>query len=299
MSIIDFLIDLFTAKKLKNYKSVQIGQTQAWYGRANAWPLDRSILRKELNAMAKAGVSGYLIEMSGWGRYKNQQWTDKWIKEVEEEYNWLLSSCRKRNIYLFVSIVNDNMGHNKYGDKGPLLEKVYGMAQKLVEIVKKGGSKGVYVQPVAETQTAAGKRFDQYCVATLGSRGFRLVYNGSGGHPSGAASGFQHFAVHPSKVSAANPSNAFVVSDHGLIIRELANGKLEGPGNPGTVMKWASMCRNKGCPVVGYYAFKYQKYDEGTINALGKGIKRECKAADGAVEEEDLFPVDPAAVEGD
>lgn len=250
---------------------VQQGATQAWYGRVNRWMLSRDTLVKELNAMAKAGVQGYMIEMSGWGRYNNQQWTDKWVKEVEREYLWLLGQCRARNLKLFASVVNDNMGQGKYGDSGPRLEKVYPMAVKLLDVVRKGGSKGVFVQPVAETQTAAGRKFEQEAVKRLG--GFQLVYNGSGGHPGGASGGMQWFAVHPGKVAMECARAALVISDHGLIIRELANGRLDGPGNPAKIEEWAKRCRKKGNPVCGYYAFKYDKFDKPTIETLGKAMK--------------------------
>lgn len=276
-NIIAWVTGLFNRTRLR---PLAIGGTQAWYGRVNRWMLSRSVLVRELNAMARAGVSGYMIEMSGWGRYSNQQWTDKWLKEVEREYNWLLGQCRARRLWLFVSIVNDNMGQGKYGDTGPKLEKVYGMAQRLVDIVKKAGKRNVFVQPVAETQTQAGKRFEQECVARLG--GFQLVYNGSGGYPKGAAGGFQWFAVHPGKVNQPNPSNALVVSDHGLIIRELANGSLDGPGNPAKVSEFARLCKVKGCPVCGYYAFKHEKFDGKTIEALGKAMSsREAEDVNG------------------
>ena len=79
-----------------------------------------------------------------------------------------------------------------------------------------------------------------------------------------------------------NPSNALVVSDHGLIIRELANGSLDGPGNPAKVSEFARLCKVKGCPVCGYYAFKHEKFDGKTIEALGKAMSsREAEDVNG------------------
>ena len=261
-------------KTKKKYDQPAIGNTQAWYGRVNRWATSKSILTKELDQMAKSGLSGYLIEMSGWGRYSNKQWTDAWTKEVKEWYEWLLEECRTRKLWLFVSIVNDNMGKGKYGDTGPTLEKVYPMAQKLVQIVKGCGNKGVFVQAVAETQTAAGKKFEQYVISELGPKGFNLVYNGNGGHPSGAIAGMQNFAVHPSKISQKDSKAAFVVSDHGLIIRELnIGGGLENHGDPNKVKAWATNIKNVGNPVCAYYAFKVADYDGDTIKALGSILK--------------------------
>ena len=271
--IISFFKKLFgLTPKLKKYHPFAIGQTQAWYGRVNYWPISHLTTTKELNAMAKAGVAGYMIEMAGWAGSTGKQWTDAWIKDVEKEYNWILDECRDRNLYLFVSVVNDNMGKGKYGDTGPTLDKVYSTAQKLVGIIKKAGSKGVFVQPVAETGTSTGKKFESYTVSEL--KGFNLVYNGNGGHPSGPAGGMGFFAVHPAKISESVPKAALVISDHGLIIRELnIGGKLEGHGDPAKVTKWASNVKVKGSPVCGYYAFKVQDFDGDTIKALGSVLK--------------------------
>ena len=254
------------------YAPVKQGCTQFWYGRVNRWAVSKDTLKKELDLMAKKGLSGYLIEMSGWGSYKNKQWTDKWVSEVKSWYTWLLTECRSRKLWLFVSIVNDNMGKGKYGDTGPSLEKAYSCAQKLAKVVKAGGKDGVYVQPVAETQSASGKKFEQYCIKQLA--GFKLVYNGSAGHPKKAIAGMQNYATHPSSISASNPKDAFVVSDHGKIIRELnIGGGLENHGDPSKVRAWAKKVKSQGCPVCAYYAFKVKDYDAGTIKALAEAIK--------------------------
>jgi len=271
----DMVLALLGLKRARDrYAEVKIGKTQGWYGRVNRWAVSKDVLKKELDQIVKRGCSGYLIEMSGWGSYKNKQWTSKWVDEVKEWYGWLLSECRARKLWLFVSIVNDNMGKGKYGDTGPTLEKAYSCAQKLVDVVMAGGKDGVFVQPVAETQTAAGKKFEQYCIQKLVGKGFKLVYNGSGGHPTKPIAGMGYYAVHPSKIAATNPKDAFVVSDHGLIIRELnIGGGLENHGDPNKVRDWAKRIKAKGCPVCAYYAFKVADYDGDTIKALGEALK--------------------------
>ena len=253
----------------KAARKIERGKLQAWYGRVNAWPKDRSITVKDLNAMKKYGLSGYMIELSGWNRYRNKQWTDKWLSEVKSEYTWLVKQCRARGLWLFVSVVNDNMGQNKYGDTGPKLEKVYSKAQELVKIIKGVGASNVIVQPVAETQTSAGKKFEQYCIQQLGGK-FQLIYNANGGSPSNIAPGFNFRAIHPSAISKKVAADAFAISDHGLIIRELAvDGGLESKGNPTKIAAWKQNVKSWGCPVIGYYAFKYDKFDEAAIKAMG------------------------------
>ncbi|MBQ2033266.1 MAG: hypothetical protein II217_02670 [Alistipes sp.] len=250
---------------------IEQGNTQTWYGRVNRWPTSRETLRSELNLMKECGVSGYMIELAVWNGV-DDKWSDEWIARTEKSYRWLLRECRKRKIWLFVSIVNDNMGKGKYGDTGPALEQVYNQAKQLALIVKKYGPKGVIIQPVAETQTSAGQRFEQECKTELEE--FTLVYNGNGGHPKSTPEGFHFRAVHPSHIASNVADDALVISDHGLIIRELAidNG-LESKGNPTKVEMWAEKLRQQGIAVVGYYAFKYSDFDHDTIRALGDAVK--------------------------
>lgn len=250
---------------------IEQGNTQTWYGRVNRWPTSRETLRSELNLMKECGVSGYMIELAVWNGV-DDKWSDEWIARTEKSYRWLLRECRKRKIWLFVSIVNDNMGKGKYGDTGPALEQVYNQAKQLALIVKKYGPKGVIIQPVAETQTSAGQRFEQECKTELEE--FTLVYNGNGGQPKSTPEGFHFRAVHPSHIASNVADDALVISDHGLIIRELAidNG-LESKGNPTKVKIWAEKLRQQGIAVVGYYAFKYSDFDPDTIRALGDAVK--------------------------
>ena len=250
---------------------IEQGNTQVWYGRVNRWTMSRQVLRNELNLMNECGVNGYMIELAVWDGV-DDKWSNEWIGRTQKNYRWLLRECRKRKIWLFVSIINDNMGKGKYGDTGPTLEKVYESALQLASIVKRGGSKGVIVQPVAETQTPTGQRFEQECRKIL--ENFTLVYNGEGGHPKSTPEGFHFRAVHPAHIVSSVADDALVISDHGLIIRELSiDGGLESRGNPQKVSMWVKRLQQQGVAVVGYYAFKYDKFDPATIRALGEALK--------------------------
>lgn len=250
---------------------IEQGNTQVWYGRVNQWTVSRQILRNELNLMKECGVNGYMIELAVWDGV-DDKWSNEWIVRTQKNYRWLLRECRKRKIWLFVSIINDNMGKGKYGDTGPTLEKVYESALQLASIVKRGGSKGVIVQPVAETQTPTGQRFEQECRKIL--ENFTLVYNGEGGHPESTPEGFHFRAVHPAHIVSSVADDTLVISDHGLIIRELSiDGGLESRGNPQKVVTWVKRLQQQGVAVVGYYAFKYDQFDPATIRALGEALK--------------------------
>ena len=250
---------------------IEQGNTQVWYGRVNQWTMSRQILRDELNLMKECGVNGYMIELAVWDGV-DDKWSDEWIVRIQKSYRWLLRECRKRKIWLFVSIINDNMGQGKYGDTGPALESVFDSAQQLVKIIKKCGHKGVIVQPVAETQTPAGRRFEEYCTQEL--EDFTLVYNGNGGHPKTTLEGYDFRAVHPSHIVSSVADEALVISDHGVIIRELSiDGGLESKGDPDKVKSWVKRLQQQGIAVVGYYAFKYDQFDPATIRALGEALK--------------------------
>lgn len=266
--IISFLKNLF--KKHGSLKSIEVGKTQVWYGREGQWNTDLKLLSKELDVMEKYGVTGYVIEMIGASPNK---WTDKWNKEIKEAYEYLLSECRTRNMWLHVSIANDNLGKGKYGDPGTrTIATEMTRFKYFCKIVKDNGPKNVVVQPVAETQTAGGKQFETYCKNEL--KGFLTCYNGNGGHPSGT-NGMTYYAVHPSKISAKNPNNALIISDHGQLIRELnQGGTLYQHGDPNKITTWVKNNKAIGVPVIGYYAFEIKDLDEGAIKALGKALKQ-------------------------
>jgi len=252
---------------------IEQGKTQTWYGRVNRWTLSKQTLKDELNLMQECGVSGYMIEMACWGRYSDcEPWSEVWIKQIEKSYRHLVKECRRRKLWLFVSVVNDNMGKGKYGDKGPKLEAVYDSALQLIKIIKKYGHKGVIIQPVAETQTSAGQRFEQDCLREL--KDFSLVYNGNGGHPSHTPEGYHFRAIHPPHIVSSVDNDALVISDHGIIIRELSiDGGLESKGDPRKIQMWVNRLQKQGVAVVGYYAFKYTDFDPEAIRALGCVLK--------------------------
>lgn len=257
----------------------ELGKDQlVMYGRVNTWAMGKSNLEKDISAIRDEDVDGYMIEMMGWARY--DAWTSDWMKQTEEQYKTLLDLCRDNGKWLFVSIVNDNMGSRavvgdeplpkKYGDPGIKLSQVMPQAQQLCQIVKKHGKDNVIVQPVAETQTSAGVQFEQYCLQQLG--GFIMVYNGGVGRPNTIPGGFQYRAWHPFKITDNPPKDSFVVSDTGSIILQLGYG-YDGVAKPDTLEAWARRMRQIGVPVVGYYAFQFNGHDKEAIKALGRSKK--------------------------
>ena len=249
-------------------------EKQVWYGRVNDWK-NLKATEKDIICCMNNGVAGYMIELAGDipGKKGPQPWTDAWLKDIEEKYKKLVKMTRSAGLWLFVSIVNDNMGQGKYGDKSPKLEKVLAMAKSLALIVKKNGKLGVVVQPVAETQTTAGNIFEKYCRNELYN--FPLVFNGNGGFPTGTC-GFNFRAVHPSSTTKQCPSDAFVISDHSKLIKELAQGETyDGTIREDKCNTWFyTVFHISKCRVIGYYAFLRTKHDKKTITTLGKFLKK-------------------------
>lgn len=271
-SIIYFFNKLFGIDA--GQKSISYTSKQVWYGRVNDWK-NLKATEKDIKLCMKRGVRGYMIELAGDlpNSGAKKAWTDDWFSEISAKYKKLVKMTRAAGLWLFVSIVNDNMGQGKYGDTSPKLEKVLPMAQSLALMVKKNGADGVIVQPVAETQTNGGRIFEKYCGGELYN--FYLVYNGEGGFPK-SPGGFQFRAVHPSGTKVKCPGDAFAISDHSALIRQLARGgAMDGVANAGKVAEWAeTVFKNSNCRVLGYYAFLRSQHDKETINILGDLAKQ-------------------------
>jgi hypothetical protein len=262
-----FILAYFSSCNSIHVKSIGNG-FQTWYGRVNNWN-DLATTREEIAACHKYGVDGYMIELAGCKGEPDNQWTKTWLKDTEQNYKQLVKACRINHLWLFVSIVNDNMGQHKYGDKQPKLEQVMPMAQQLAQIVKKYGHKNIIVQPVAETQTASGEYFQSYCIQEL--KDFPLVYNGNAGWPTESIHGMSYIAVHPGDINDNIPAGAFTISDNGSIIRQLSiNDSYDGKANPQTLIKWATHVKSCHSPIAGYYAFQRHDFDPDAIKALGK-----------------------------
>lgn len=257
-----------------NVRPIRQGDTQPWYGRVNYWANSKSLVKKETRTMRRYGTSGYIIEMAGWAGSANNRWTEDWLREIDNRYKHLVRHCRKNGLWLFVSIVNDNMGTGKYDDPGIPLSEVFPQAQQLCQIVKKHGNKNVIVQPVAETRTPAGQQFETYCLQNLSE--FIMVYNGDYGRPDSMPQGYDYKAYHPHRTVDAVPSEAFIISDTGSIILELSiDSTYDGKGNPDKLKEWFKLVENRNQPpVCGYYAFKRKDFDKESIKALGEAGKK-------------------------
>ena len=246
------------------------GRLLTGYGRVNCWASGgKQALRRDICRCAANGVAIYHIEMAGWAdtsAYRLVVGSDERMRETKALYTFAVGLCRSFGMWMFVSIVNDNMGSRKYGDPGVPLSKAMSEAADLAACVRNRGKDNVLVQPVGETQTAAGAAFTAYCLRDL--HGFTFV-NNAGSRPSSSA-GMQHFAWHPFKTAdiAKAPRGALIVSDTGSIIQELGHG-LDGAGKPDHLKAYVAACRKAGARAAIYYAFKRRAHDSAAIEAMG------------------------------
>ena len=253
--------------------AVRQGKTQVWYGRANAWAAGGlDALRADVEACAAAGVSGYMIELLGWGAVTTTD--DEALKETTADaYANLVSWCRSLGLWLFVSVGNDNAGFGGYGDRGVPLSTQTELLDWAIDLVRSHGAANVIVQPCAETKTATGAWLEARCAERLA--GFTLVNNGNGGRPAQAASWAEFRVWHP-LLGSDNPPDALIVSDSGDLIRILASDhSLDGPGDPERLRAWVHLVKANGCPVAGYYAFLHAQHDAPAIQALGEALREE------------------------
>ena len=250
---------------------IHAGETQAWYGRANAWAsAGLDALRTDVDACADAGVTGYMIELGGWGAstvFEN----DAAKAATEEAYGKLVGWCRSRGLWLFVTVGNDNAGFGGYGDRGIPLSKQTDTLEWAIDLVRSNGAQNVIVQPCAETKTATGFWLEERCAEQLDS--FTLVCNGTGGRPAQTTPWASFRAWHP-LLGEDSPPDALIISDSGDLIRLLSrDGSLDGPGDPDKLRAWVRRVKAKGSPVAGYYAFRNAQHDAPAIQALGEGLQ--------------------------
>lgn len=247
------------------------GETQAWYGRANTWAsAGLDALQDDIDACADAGVSGYIIELGGWGA-TTVFGNDAAKAATETAYAKLVGWCRSRGLWLFVTIGNDNAGFGGYGDSGIPLSAQSDWIEWAINLVRSHGAQNVIVQPCAETKTAAGFQLEARCAERLD--GFTLVCNGNGGRPAQTAPWASFRAWHPLVGTDDYPPDALIISDSGGLTRLLArNGSLDGPGDPDKLRDWVRIIKANGSLVAGYYAFRNAQHDAPAIQAMGEGL---------------------------
>ena len=245
------------------------GETLLFGGWVDDWCwVPEETLRAQIDAMQDAGWDGYLIEMGGSARWRGH--TEEEARAIlAERYSVLVDMLAARRMKLLNSIQNDNAGKGKYGDKSPPLSKQTAFSHWLVNLVSAVGRPDVVlVQPVAETESAAGFALEQYCATVLTN--FTLV-NNAGSRPDERPTWAHYNADHPWSIEKTARED-IVVNDTSTFIRELdANGNMTGATNPDRVMAAYQKCRSLGVKLFGLYLFdagEQPEIDHATITKM-------------------------------
>ncbi len=261
-------------------------KTQYWYGRVNFWADTGALQKKEIEYMKKVGLTGYIIEMAGWGntsmrKPKSSTEYKKWVSRLETYYKHIHGLCKTNGMWLFVGIVNDNALSSKHGNKAVDPTHYYkDVATDLLNIVLKDGPENVIVQPVSELYLARvknhpGVAWQKNAIAKLKAKKFKTCNNDGYGRP-GSKGNCDFLAWHPNKISHLpdtkkyNKASTFIISDTGGIISELNGGtdcdKQDANCKPSKIKEWRKKCN--GFAVCGYYDFKRKSYNEAAIKAM-------------------------------
>ena len=231
-------------------------------GNVNWWA--QSNAEVELNKLVAAGMPCYAIEAFGWGPTHGYDKPDEIITALER----IVSGCKKRGIVLFVSLTNDNMGQIKHGNTDPRkLGDFLPQIEKVARWLSANDWPGLYVQPVAETQTDGGRAIEALCQGLFPKD--RLVYNGDGGHPRSVPSWAGQAAYHATHLTDKVPAGMWDVTDHGTALGELGGTQAQAYDN-GKVEADAKRAREANQPYV-LYMFQQRVMDAGNLAAVHRG----------------------------
>jgi hypothetical protein len=216
------------------------------------------------------------IELAGWANKETKKgqtflYRDK-IGKVKPHYEELLSVARRYKVLVIVSVVNDNKGTRKYGDDGRPLDQFKQDVEDAMNLVLKNGPNGVWVQVVAETQTAYGRQVEEKWIKKFREAGFNVIYN-QASRPSGPAFGANMFAWHNCSLNDFGKSNCILIPDCGAAIAAYTEGGLNGPSLKANVLedfaRKVKAKKNVGLCI--YTGWALQNVNEDAVKALARG----------------------------
>ena len=239
------------------------------YGPVNNW---RNLGAKAIvDATVAAGVGIVPIEFWEWSAWKRFDDADGQIAAFEK----LLAATTKSGQILYLSYVNSNVGSSKYGDPGIKLSAYAGAvwkgAARVAELMKTHPR--LFATPVGEGGIGPDPKFDRQVQDWfLANAPKAQLVNNWGARPSGN-DGMGQRCVHPSSTKDAGSGTAWVMSDHGLLIRELNGGALYGTADVGVTGSYARKVTDAGRKFIYYHFDQNAKIDANALAAL-KGVAK-------------------------
>ena len=223
---------------------------------------------KVFRTMAKHGCNVTSLEFFGWSTTID---LSGGLEPLKGPYLKALKAARKAGGWLFVSDFNDNQGSGKYGDTNPPWSKLDALARETIEWQCSLGPKGQIIQPVSETQSEWGRRFEAWAISRLNAAGIISVYNRAS-RPTAPALGATRNAYHPFKVNDVATDGDIIVTDTGTILNTLVHGGIYGGDfKDDAVYDYARRVKISGQRDLIIYAFTgIKEFDEGACRAVGR-----------------------------
>lgn len=226
---------------------------------------------KGFRMLAQAGCNATSIEFFGWsGSYD----INRGLGPLKDPYKRVLEAARKYGGIVFNSLLNDNQGNGKYGDKRKRWSKYAGLANEALDFCISLGPEGHWIQPVAETGSEWGKAFEQTAIARLNAAGIVSVYN-RGSRPTAPACGAKRNAYHPFQASDMGTPDDIIVTDTGKMVGWFLLGGIYGSEvNDDAARIYAKAVCDAGKRDLLIYTFTGVKMlDEGAARAMGEAWK--------------------------
>jgi len=184
-----------------------------------------------------------------------------------------LKYCEEYKIIIYFTFTNSNRGAGKYGDcKIPLYNYDSVIKEafwKMIDWVK--ACPYIYVTPSGEAGSQKNTEYYDREIQEMCKQYIpfdRLVDNWTAA-PSKAEEGMKYFCQHPSSTKKTVAPDAWIMSDHGLLIRELNVGnELYGECNYGITRDYTQSLLERGFPFIYYDYAQISVQDKAALRAL-------------------------------
>lgn len=201
------------------------------HGNVNRWADDGMIdYLQDAVCLRKSGQTVRILEGLSWpgGRNGAGFANDDACEACCKAYGKLLKINRGAKIVTWPFCINFNSSLSKLGNKAVPLSASRPRIERFCNAVLKGGPRGVWVTVVNECKTPEWDALEAAWARRFREAGFPVIFQGSGGQPSGCPAGYAGFAYHPASTATKAPKGAMIVTDHSGILNQLGEGGLWG-----------------------------------------------------------------------
>ena len=239
------------------------------YGPVNNW---RNVGDKAIVSATVAACVGIVpIEFFEWSAWKRFKDVDGQLAALDE----LLAATTASGQILYLTFVNSNTGSGKYSDPGIKLSAysvpIWKAAARIAALMKTHPR--LFVTPVGEGGVGPDPKFDKQVQDWFLANAPKAQLVNNWGARTAGGGGMGNYCVHPSSTKNIGSGTAWVMSDHGLLIRELNGGALYGTANVGITGSYARKVTDAGRKFIYYHFDQNAKIDANALAAL-KGVAK-------------------------